>query len=184
MNIILRLKLGSLAVILALFGPLATAATATPVSAAAVTQMSNFFGWCGGKTPLQEIQPDATPNAVPATCSNYTGSNGTIVVQLAAAAGSLTVSEYVINTGTRPGSVVLIINGNAVVPTVQIPPNTAGWLVFPAVSVQTADVVATRTATDWTGTGQVKVYSVHGELSDPVPPTSAVPASAVTQMNN
>ena len=100
MEIIFSLKPGPLAVILALFGAPATAASASAVPASAVTQ-TNFFGWCGGKTPLQEIQPDATPPAVPATCSDYTNSNGTIDVQLAPAGGSLTVSEYVSNDGTR-----------------------------------------------------------------------------------
>src|SRR2546428_266257 len=110
MKTFFSLKPGPLAVILALFGTPVTAASAEAVPASAVTQMTNFFGWCGGKTPLEEIQPDATPPAVPATCSNYTGSNGTMDVQLAPAGGSLTVSEYVSNSGTRPGTVTLRIN--------------------------------------------------------------------------
>src|SRR5207302_675151 len=115
------LKPGLLVVILALFGPPATTASAEAVPASAVTQMTQFYGWCGGKTPLQEIQPDATPPAVPATCGIYTGSNGTLDVQLASAAGSLTVSVYVINSGTRPGTVTLIINGNTVGSAMAIP---------------------------------------------------------------
>lgn len=140
-------------------------ASASPVAVTAVAP-SNFYGWCGGKTALQELQPDATPPATPAnSCGEYAGSSGSLTVQLASAAGRLVVSEYVGNNAV-PTTLALKVNGTQVGSSIAVPNNASGWLSFPATWVQSSDTVTVVTSSGWyQASGRVRVLTVHGELT-------------------
>jgi hypothetical protein len=152
-------------------------ASASPV-AASVASASGFYSWCGGKTLTQGLLPDATPPATPTSCSDYTSSSGTLTTQFAAAgAGTFTASVF-INDGTRPATVALIVGGGQVGATITAPQATSGWITLPATSVSASAAISVQVRTGSTGSGYVKVYGVHGDLTPP-PPPAATPAASL-----
>lgn len=138
-------------------------ALAQAVPASSVPQNTNFFSWCS-KSAIQSIQPDATPPATPNACGMYTGSSASLTAQMASSAGGLVVSEYIANQSVS-GTIQLDVNGAAVGSAINVPKSASEWLSFPAVNVQSSDVVTVVTTTSWyRASGNFKVLNVHGEL--------------------
>jgi hypothetical protein len=157
------------------------AASASPV-AASITGASSFYSWCGGKTLAQGVLPDATPPATPTSCSDYTSSSGTLTAQFAASgAGTFTASVYV-SDGTRPATVALSVAGAQVGAAVTVPQSTTGWITVPATSVTASAAVSATVRSGSTGSGYVKVYGIHGDLTPPpaVPSTAGIAPAGTT----
>jgi hypothetical protein len=155
---------------LGLCAPAAASASPVPVSSAGA---SGFYSWCGGKTLQQGLLPDATPPAAPTSCSDFTSSTGTLTAQLGAHdAGTLTVSVY-LHDDTRPATVALLVGGAQVGSGITAPQAHTGWISFSSTSVSASQAVSVQVKSGSGGSGYLKVYSVHGELTPAPTPAAA-----------
>jgi hypothetical protein len=155
-----------------------TVAQASPVAVSGSTGSAGFYSWCGGKTLVGGLLPDATPPAVPTSCSDYTSSNGTLTTQFATAgAGTFTASVYV-HDDARTATVSLYVAGAQVGSAITAPQAQSGWLSFPATSVTASSAISVKVQASSSGSGYVKVYAVHGDLTAPAmtPATGLAPS--------
>lgn len=160
----------SIAVTLLALGLIAPAAAdADAVTASSATRSGGFYPWCGSQSLLQGMLPDAAPPTTPRSCGDYSGAGsiGTLTVNLGShAVGSLVTSVYA-RVDSRPLVLRLYVDGAQVGPAITAPQNHAGWLAFPATSVPATAVVSVQAQSGWAGSGYVRIYSVHGELTAP-----------------
>jgi hypothetical protein len=142
-------------------------AAASPVAVSTATRSGSFYSWCGGRTLLQGLLPDATPPSAPTSCGDYSGTSGTLAVGFAAHdAGTFTASVFV-RDDARPATLSLWMGTAQVGPAITVPQGSSGWLSFPATSVSASAAVSVQVRSGSAGSGNVRVYSVHGELTPP-----------------
>jgi hypothetical protein len=154
---------------LALSAPAAANASPLPLAS---TGASGFYSWCGGKTLSQGLLPDVTPPAAPTSCSDYSSSTGTLTAQFGTHdAGTFTASVY-LHDDTRPATAALFVGGAQVGAAISAPEAKSGWISFPSTSVTASQPVSVQVKSASSGSGYVKVYSVHGDLA-PAPKLTA-----------
>lgn len=162
-----------------------TVASADAVAVSSASRSGAFYPWCGGQTLLQGLLPDVTPPNTPKSCSDYSaaGSSGTLTVTLGSHnAGSIVTSLYA-RVDSRPLMLRLYVNGAQAGQAIAATQNHTGWLSFPTTTVSAAAVVSVQAQTGSSGSGYVRIYSVHGELTPPsTPPTN--PTSVLGQPGN
>jgi hypothetical protein len=145
---------------------LTTAAAADPVVISSVTG-SNFYRSCGSDASLTAaLQPDVAPPSVPdMLCGVYAANSGTLTARMAAhASGAFTASAYV-RTPLRAGGVKLLKNGVQVGASISVPVSSEGWYSVAAQDATWLDALDIIVTASSSGTGQVKVGMVHGDVS-------------------